>query len=63
MSQKQSVKKHLEIYGQITPLEALNNYGVFRLAARIDELRKEGLLIATIQTENNNKKYATYKLQ
>lgn len=63
MSQKECVKKHLEIHGQITPLEALNNYGVFRLAARIEELRKEGLLIATIQTQNNNKKYATYKIQ
>jgi len=62
MSQKQQVLNHLKIHGVITPLEALNYYGVFRLASRINELRNDGELIATIETSQNNKKYATYKL-
>jgi len=62
MSQKQQVLTHLKIHGEITPLQALQYYGVFRLASRINELRNEGEMIATIETINNNKKYATYKL-
>jgi len=62
MSQKQQVLTHLKIHGEITPLQALHYYGVFRLASRINELRNEGEMIATIETINNNKKYATYKL-
>lgn len=62
MNQKEQVLNHLRIHGEITPLEALNYYGVFRLASRINELRNDGQLIATIETSNNDKKYATYKL-
>lgn len=62
MNQKERVLNHLRIHGEITPIEALNYYGVFRLASRINELRNDGQLIATIETSHNDKKYATYKL-
>ncbi len=57
-SQRILIKKHLIRYGSINPLEALQKYGCFRLAARISDLRNEGL---EIKTDNSNK-YAIYKL-
>jgi len=48
----------------ITPMEALDAYGCFRLAARIYELRKDGHQIVTVMTPamSNRKRYATYHL-
>jgi hypothetical protein len=57
------IRTHLENGRDITPLEALDQYGCFRLAARIDELRKAGLDIETITETRNGKKYAKYKLR
>ena len=45
----------------ITQLEALNMFGCFRLAARISDLRDEGLDIKThIVTLSNGKRIASY---
>jgi len=41
-SQTQKVIEHLEVLGAITPREALNAYGIARLAGRIHELRRLG---------------------
>lgn len=63
MTQTEMIRTHLENGRDITPLEALDQYGCFRLAARIDELRKAGLDIETITETRNGKKYARYKLR
>jgi len=63
MTQTEMIRTHLENGRDITPLEALDQYGCFRLAARIDELRKAGLDIETITETRNGKKYAKYKLR
>lgn len=42
MNQKERILRHLETYGDITPMDALRDYGIYRLGARIFELRKEG---------------------
>ena len=47
MTQKEQILLHLEKYGSITPHEALKNYGIMRLASRINELRKDGHRIIT----------------
>ena len=60
-SQKLLIKPHL-ISKPISPLEALQEYGCFRLAARIAELREDGLNIETVQTKQNGKTFATYQL-
>ena len=60
-SQKLLIKRHL-ISKPISPLEALQEYGCFRLAARIAELREDGLNIETGQTKQNGKTFATYQL-
>ena len=47
----------------ITPIEALHKFGCFRLAARIADLRSEGLKIVTSYIDHNGKRYACYKLK
>lgn len=60
-SQKSLIRRHLKSK-PISPLEALQEYGCFRLAARIAELREDGHNIETVQTKQNGKHYATYRL-
>lgn len=41
-------------YGSITSLEAMNEYGIMRLASRISDLRAQGIAIdAEIRTGRN----------
>ena len=53
-TQKEMVLNHLQTEGNITPWEALKNYGCFRLAAVIFKLRREHKII-TQDIENINK--------
>lgn len=46
MSQTQMILAALKRGRALTPLEALNEFGCFRLAARVDELRQQGHAIA-----------------
>lgn len=62
MSQNDQILEHLQSGRQITPLDALREYGCFRLASRIDELRRQGHQIQTSMTTRNGKRYATYAL-
>ena len=59
---KQSIKAWLIRGYKLTPLQALNKWGCMRLAARIEELRKEGLNIVTTKVAISGKTYAQYKL-
>jgi hypothetical protein len=48
----------------ISPLEAIGLFRVFRLAARIEELRAEGHKIETVtKRDTTNKVYARYFLR
>lgn len=47
-NQREIIMEHLKKFGSITPIEALYEYGIMRLASRICELRKMG---ANIQDE------------
>ena len=61
MSQVKQLKKHLDDGKLITPLDALMEYGIFRLAARIKDLRDSGMKIVTDMVEDESgKKYAEY---
>lgn len=44
-SQNDAIAKYLKEGGHLTPMDALNLFGCFRLAARIGELRKKGMVI------------------
>ena len=64
MSQEQQIRQHLESGRPITAMDALNRYGCFRLAARIEELRKGGLPVETRTRElENGKRVAEYWMQ
>lgn len=61
-SQKEMVLEHLKTHRGITPLEALDMFGCFRLAAVICELRKDGFDIETEMVTRGEKTYAEYRL-
>lgn len=62
MTQTEQIRAHLQSGRDITPLEALDTYGCFRLASRIAELRAEGLDVQTFTEKRNGKAYARYRL-
>lgn len=61
-SANQKLRKWVLSGKPITPLQALERFGIFRLSARILELRNEGWNIDTKMIEKNGKKFAQYKL-
>lgn len=60
-SQKDACLAYLEEHDSITPLEALHEFGCFRLAAVIARLREEGYVIKT-DVNKDGKPYAIYTL-
>lgn len=62
MTQNDMIRAHLLSGKPITPIDALNEYGCFRLAARIADLRKEGLQIETQTEQAGGKAWAKYRL-
>ena len=61
-TQKQQILAYLEKGKAITPLQALNKFGCFRLAARIADLRNDGLNIETKNVTKNGKTFASYSI-
>jgi hypothetical protein len=62
-SQTSRILGHMARHGSITPIEALNLYGCFRLAARVSDLRRSGHDIQTtlvVKTETGER-YARYQ--
>lgn len=58
MTQTEQIRSHLESGQSITPLEALHEYGCFRLGARIWELKRDGMAIPSeIVTDPNSGKH------
>ena len=45
-TQKELIIDHLRNFGTLEPLEALREYGIYRLGARISELRSQGFQIS-----------------
>ena len=64
MSQNKQIADYLNKGKKLTPIDALNKFGCFRLAARIADLRNEGMNIVTktIKLENK-KKIAQYSVK
>ena len=67
LSHKQLVKQSLIAGDVLTPMDALNRWGCFRLGARIYELRREidpdtGKPYDIRMTPNREKRYAKYFL-
>lgn len=62
VSQQKNIENVLVRGGSITPIDALQQFGVFRLSAIIFNLREKGHKIKTKMIGNGNKKYASYSL-
>lgn len=63
-STQNDILLHLQKHGSITPLEALGEYGCYRLSSVINRLRRDHI-ITTEKTEGKTKygkptNYATY---
>jgi len=68
VSQCEYILKYLELYGSITPLEALREFGCMRLASRIWDLTQKGYRFKVTMTDGvgrlgNKTRYATYRLE
>lgn len=60
-AQADAIFDHLKSKGSITALEALDSLGVFRLAARVKDLRDRGYAIRTTMVElPSGKRIARY---
>ena len=61
-TQTQKIRDWLARGRSLTALDALREFGCLRLAARINDLRREGLEISTETVEQEGKKFARYRL-
>lgn len=68
MTQCDKILFHLQTIGSITPVEALDQYGCFRLAARVADLKAEGWPITSEIVSKQNRfgetvRFAKYRLE
>lgn len=68
MTQNEKVLKHMQDHGSITPLDAMRDYRIMRLASRVSDLKHLGYDIRTEMIEVTNKdgdrvRYARYSLR
>ncbi len=56
VTQCDRILRHLKDYGSITSLEAVTEYGIMRLASRINDLRAEGVAIVS-ETKTGKNRY------
>lgn len=55
MTQNERILRHLQVYGSITPIEALSEYGIMRLASRVSDLKRAGYAIASVTETGKNR--------
>lgn len=63
MKQEDMVLGHLMVYGSINPRESLDRLGVYRLSARISDLRQRGYKIDTEIRKRDGVRWAVYHLK
>ena len=61
------ILRHLRDYGSISSLEAITEYGILRLASRINDLKRQGYPITSETKSSKNRygettHYSVYKL-
>lgn len=62
------ILRHMEQHGSITAAEAMEDYGIARLASRINDMRKRGYAITSIIEYGVNRfgretRYARYYME
>ena len=68
LTQCDKVLRHLQTYGSLTSLEAVTEYGILRLASRINDLKRMGYNITSKTEAGKNRfgettHYSVYKLE
>ena len=68
MTQEEQILEYMERNGSITPLEAMNEFGIMRLGARIYDLKESGVKIITETVTSRNRagkrvRFARYRLE
>lgn len=68
MTQCEQILHHMQTLGSITSLEAVQKYGIMRLASRITDLRRRGIAITRQIVKGKNRyggvtSYAAYQLE
>lgn len=61
MTQHESIIKRLK-QGWTTPLDALTACGSFKIATRVSELRRDGLVIVDKWVEQGGKRFKSYRI-
>ena len=61
-SRSQKLLTHLIRGRTVNGMQALNNFGIYRLSAIIHNFRKRGFTIETKMVQRNGSKYGVYKL-
>lgn len=67
MTQNDRILRHLRDYGSISSMEAVQEYGIMRLASRISDLKKAGIPIRREMVAGKNRygesiSYARYSV-
>lgn len=67
LTQCERILRHLDDFGSITSLEAVNEYGIMRLASRINDLKGMGYPILSERVTGKNRynettSYSIYRL-
>lgn len=65
--QTDKILRHMRLHGSITPIDALQSYGCMRLAARIADLRSQGITITSkvetgLNRDGQRVKYTRYSI-
>jgi hypothetical protein len=55
MTQCDTILLHLKEYGSITSIEAITEYGILRLASRINDIRTQGVAIVSETATGKNR--------
>ena len=63
MTQCEQILAYLQRHGPLTPIDALNELGCFRLAARVKDLRDQGYKIQRRNLTQGEKTFAQYWLE
>lgn len=68
VTQCERVLRHLNDFGSITSAEAMEQYGIYRLASRVSDLKKLGFPVVTERVKSKNRygetvSFAKYSLR
>ena len=68
MKQTERILRHIKDYGSITSWEAMQEYGIMRLASRICDIRRMGIPIRSERVSAKNRygekiSYAKYSME